>query len=443
MWVEELPEKVELPYSSSAEDAVLGCCMLEEELVDEANTVLSPDDFYQLKHKNLFEVLLRLRDKRIPIDALTVRDEADSSLDQGVDGVGGFAFLVGLPDQVPSTSLLAHYSSVVAKMARLRNLVSGAREIISKATTRVGDEDAKLNDAEQTLTALIQRTAQGGEVKLTEVIKEAISEIENAHSADGTCTGIPSGFAALDRLLAGFHNGDMTIIAGRPSMGKTSLAVTMAEHIAIDLKIPCGIFSMEMTAASLVQRMISSRSNVDGHSIITGSLTEEEIKAISVAACRINGSPMQIDDKPHLTVPALASRARRMVARHGVKVIFVDYLQLMHAKADSRVREVSIISAGLKALAKELGIPVVVLSQLNRMVEAQDRPPRLSDLRDSGSIEQDADVVVLLHRPDSTSDYIDIMVQKHRNGPTGIVELEFDKAHTKFKTPVYFEEKDD
>jgi replicative DNA helicase len=435
MWVEELPERTELPYSSTAESAVLGCCMLEQELVDEAGTSLVPDDFYELKHRNLFEVLLRLRDKRIPIDALTIRDEADSSLELGVDGVGGFAFLVGLPDQVPTTSLLAHYSSVVSKQARLRNLVSGARELISKATAKVGDDDAKLDEVEQTLTALMQRTTQGGEVRLTDVVRDAISEIEKAHASDGTCTGIPTGFAALDRTISGFHDGDMTIIAGRPSMGKTSLAVSIVENIAIDQGIPCGIFSLEMTAASLVKRMISSRSGVGGHEILTGNLNEKDIKAITVAASRINGSPIFIDDTPGLTVSSLSSRARRMVARHGVRIIFVDYIQLMHAKADNRQREVSIISGGLKAISKELGIPVIVLSQLNRMVEAQDRPPRLSDLRDSGSIEQDADVVVLLHRPSANTNIVEAMIKKHRNGPTGIADLEFDKEHTRFRTP--------
>ena len=436
-------EQTSAVFSESGEAIVLGCCMMDDGLVDESATSLTPADFYDLRHANIFDLMMRLRDKRIPVTPLTIRDEATASLDAGVNGLGGLSYLASLSSQTPSTKMLPHYVGVVSRKARLRRYINGANEIISQAKALEGDDDAKLDEVEKTLATLMQSTAGGGEVRLTDVVKQAIDEIEQAHAHEGSCTGIASGFPALDRLLTGFHDGDMAIVAARPSMGKTSLAMSIAENMALDQKIPVGIFSMEMTATSLIKRTISARSEIDGHDLLTGNLTNGSIKRITTVAARINGSPIFIDERPSMTLPSLSSRARRMVARDGVKAIFVDYLQLMRAKADSRVREVSIISSGLKAVAKELGIPVIVLSQLSRSVESQERPPRLSDLRDSGSIEQDADVVVMLHRPKNDSNLMDLMVQKHRNGPTGIVELEFDKAHTKFRNPTYFKPESD
>lgn len=427
-----------LPFSERNEAAVLACCLMEEELVDEAAVSLVPKDFYDLRHKNLFDVLLHLRETRTPIGPITIRDEADTRFPLGVDAVGGLSFLAGLPDLVPSTVQLPHHVGVVTKKSQLRAVVTTARRVIAAVSEREGGDDEKLDEAEQTLLSLLQRRDKGGEVKLVDVVREAIGEIEQAFANVGECTGISSGFPALDRLTTGFHRGDMTVLAARPSMGKTSLAMTIAEHIAIDQDIPVAIFSLEMTAVSLMKRILSSRSEVDGHNILTGKLTERDIISLTAASGKVVSSPLFIDETAHMSIAGFSSRARRMVARHNVKMIIVDYMQLMSAKADSRVQEVTKISNGLKMSAKELNVPILVLSQLSRGVEQQNRTPRLSDLRDSGSIEQDADVVALLHRPDSSNSIVEVMVQKHRNGPTGSVDLEFDMAHTRFKTPNYF-----
>lgn len=427
------------PHSPHNEAAVLACCLLEPELTDEAATSLVPDDFYELKHRNLFETLQRLRDRGVPIDPITIRDEAEDYFPTGVNAVGGIAFVAGLPDQTPSAVALPNYVATVAKKARLRQVVSAARAVISTIGDREGDDDSLLDEAESTLLALLRENRwQGGEVNLTDVVKQAIGEIEQAYSSDGSCTGVSSGFPSLDRLTTGFHRGDMFVLAARPSMGKTSLAMCIAENVAIDQGIPVGVFSLEMTAVSLIKRMLSSRGNVDGHSLLTGNLGKADLVNLTAASGKVVSAPMTIDQSPHLTPAGLASRARRMVARNKVKLIVVDYLQLMSAKADSRVQEVTKISNGLKAVAKECDVPLLVLSQLSRSVEQQGRPPRLSDLRDSGSIEQDADVVAMLHREDTLKDIVEVQVQKHRNGPTGIVELEFDKARTRFKNPTYF-----
>jgi replicative DNA helicase len=347
--------------------------------------------------------------------------------------------LAGLPDLTPSTVALPHYVATVAKKSRLRQIVTGVRGIISQINAQEGDDDALLESAGQTLLSLLQaNSGQGGEVVLTDVVRRAIGEIEQAHSSDGSCTGVSSGFPSLDRLTSGFHRGDMFVLAARPSMGKTSLAMSIAEHVALDLKIPVGVFSLEMTAVSLIKRLLSSRTGIDGHDLLTGSLKKQDIHSLATSSASLIRAPLFIDESPRLTVAGFSSRARRMVARHKAKLIVVDYLQLMSAKADNRVQEVTKISNGLKSVAKECDVPLLVLSQLSRSAEQQGRPPRLSDLRDSGSIEQDADVVAMLHRPDASSDLIEVMVQKHRNGPTGIVELEFDKAHTRFKNPTYF-----
>ena len=428
------------PYSEMAESAVLSCCMKEPELVDEAATSLAPEDFYALKNLNLFSLMLSIREAGGQIDVITIRDAANSTYPGGVEDVGGLPYLAGLPDLTPSTVALPTYVAAIAKKAKLRRMMTAAREIISATQNRELGDDEKLEQGEQTLVDLLQQEKSGGEVNLKDAVKQTVGEIERAFANKGSCTGIASGFPARDRLTTGFHDGDVFILAARPSMGKTSLAMSIAEHVAMNDSVPVGIFSMEMTATSLLKRMMSSRANVDGHSLLTGNLSEQEIRNLTMAAGRIAKSPMVVDETAHLTVAGLASRARRMVARHGVKLIVVDYLQLMHAKADSRVQEVTKISNGLKAVAKQLNIPMLVLSQLSRSVEQQDRPPRLSDLRDSGSIEQDADVVAMLHRPDPTSSLVDVMVLKHRNGPTGVVELEFDKTRTKFKVPIYVDD---
>lgn len=434
-----LVENEVLPYSDVNEQAVLACCLTEPELIDEAATSLTPDDFYDLRHRNLFEAMLELRSRGEPVQAITIRNYAMDNSPQGVEAVGGIAFLAGLPDTIPSSVGLPNYVAVVSRKARLREIVTTAKGLIHSIANDAEGDDTKLEQAESSLLELIQSsTEKGGEVCLRDALAEAINQIETAFEADGGCTGIATGFPTLDRLTGGFQNGDYIVMAARPSMGKTSFAMSVAENMAISNGVAVGIFSMEMTAASLLKRMLSSQSGVDGHSLLTGALGERDITKITSASQSIIKAKIHLNQSPNLTPSALSSQARRMVARHNVQFIVVDYLGLMHCKAESRTQEVSKISGALKAMAKELNVPVLVLAQLNRNIEQQERKPRLSDLRDSGSIEQDADLVMFLHRPDPTSNLIQVLLEKHRNGPTGDTELEFDKSTTRFKNPTYF-----
>jgi replicative DNA helicase len=427
--------------SEEAEAQVLGCILLEPELIDEAATALKAADFYALKNQNIFELLLALRQDGKPLAAQTVLVEAKSR-DGDYDLVGGPAYVSSLPDQVPSSTMLPYSISVVQQKSRLRALQRTANTVLHLVGEKGRGDDERIEEASALLASLLNDAGVGGESSMRDVVREAVTQLEHASEHKGECTGIPTGFLALDKLTAGFHAGDMIVLAARPSIGKTSLALNIAEHAALDKGIPVGFLSLEMTDVSLVKRIMSSRSNVNGHKFLDGNLTERDIKGITVVAAKLAKAPLIINDKPGLNVLEMASIARRMVLKHGCKLLILDYLQLMHAKAESRVQEVTQISCALKSIAKELNVPVLVLSQLNRSVESRDGGiPRLSDLRDSGAVEQDADLVMFLSRDtDATLTRLDIA--KHRSGPTGIVELDWDAAHTKYKNPEYWMKND-
>lgn len=427
--------------SAEAEAQVLGCLLLEPELADEAISALAPEDFRELKNQNIFQLILELRQEGKPIAAQTVLQEAKAR-DGDYNRVGGPAWVADLPNQVPSSALFPYSVSVVQQKAKLRELQRAAKLVLQLIDEQGVSDTDRIEEASSILTQFIHEGGSVGESNIKSVVHEAIDQIESAVAHKGECTGVPTGFLALDKQTAGFQAGDMIVLAARPSMGKTSLALNIAEHVALDKGIPVGFLSLEMTDASLVKRIFSSQANVNGHKLLNGQLTERDITSISGVAGKLAQSPLHINDKPGLGVMEMASIARRMVLKHGCKLLIIDYLQLMQAKAESRVQEVGKISAAIKGVAKELNVPVLVLSQLSRQVDNRDSGvPKLADLRDSGAIEQDADLVLFLSRDvDTTITRLD--VAKHRNGPTGIVELEWDAAHTKYKNPVYWMKND-
>jgi len=423
--------------SEEAEAQVLGCILLEPELIDEAATALKADDFYSLKNQNIFNLLLELRADGKPLATQTVLIEAKNR-DGDYSKVGNPAYVADLPNQVPSATLFPYCVSVVRQKSRLRELHRAANTILHLVSEQGRGDDERIEEASALLTNLLNGAGAGRESSMKDVVNEAINQLEHASSHKGECTGIPTGFLALDKLTAGFHPGDMIVLAARPSIGKTSLALNIAEHVTMDMGIPVGFLSLEMTDVSLVKRIMSSRSDVNGHKLLNGDLSERDIKGITVVAAKLAKAPLIINDRPSLNILEMASIARRMVFKHGCKLIIIDYLQLMHAKGESRVQEVTRISCAIKSTAKELSVPVLVLSQLNRSVESRDNGiPRLSDLRDSGAVEQDADLVMFLSRnTDATVTRLDIA--KHRSGPTGIVELDWDESRTKYKNPEYW-----
>jgi replicative DNA helicase len=420
-------------YSEECERGVLGCCLLEPELLDEVASQLASGDFYDLRHANTLELMQDMRRQSLPIDTISIREEA-KSLNGGIQALGGIAYLAQHLDIIPSAAQLPYYVSVVKRKAKRRQLNEVAHQILSDAR---GDDDAVLEDHFALLNGLLCSDTTGGEVSIRAAIQQAVAEIESAHELGGKCTGLSTGFPSLDFVTGGLQRGDMIVLAGRPSMGKTSLAMSIVENVALGQGIPVGVASMEMTSTSLAKRMISSQSGVDGHHLLTGNLSKLDFPAMASSAAKIASSKIYLDETPHLTPAQLLAKARSWRLRHKIELLVVDYLQLMRAKSDNRQHEVSLCSASAKQVAKELDIPVIILSQLNRMVEHQDRPPRLSDLKESGSIEQDADVVGLMYKPDSTHNdenpTVRLSIAKHRNGPTGYCDLEFVKEQTRFR----------
>ena len=416
-------------YSEACESGVIGCCLIEPTLLDEVVDKVTPDDFYDLRHRNTIELMLDMRSKSLPVDIISVNEEANSSC--GVNALGGLAYLTVHENNTPTASQLPYFLDIVRKKAQRRELVQAARSILQDNR---GDDEQVIGDHLSLLNDLLRTKGTGGEVSIRDTVQQAISEVEAACERGGKCIGIPTGLPSLDHITGGLQRGDMFVLAARPSVGKTSLVMSIVEHVGIDLDIPVGVASLEMTAVSLVKRMLSSRAEVDGWAMLAGKLTKGQIPALTTAASRVASSKIFIDQTAHLTPAQLMGRARKWKLKHGIKLLVVDYLQLMLCKSDSRVHEVTLCSAAIKQIAKELDIPVIVLSQLSRSTEQQDRPPRLSDLRDSGSIEQDADVVGLMHVPDVVDeDLVRLTIAKHRNGPTGYCDLEFMKDQTKFR----------
>jgi replicative DNA helicase len=437
------------PHSPEAEQGVLGCVLLSPndcvgECVEKFKA--GAEVFYDLRHRTIFEALVEMYDQREAIDLITLQQRLKNK--QRLEEVGGLAYLGSLPDTVPSAANLSYYLDIVLEKYVLRKMIQTCTEVVGRVYEHEGEVDALLDEVERDILRISETRVEGKTDKIKELVKKAINTIEDFHQRQGMLTGVGTGFTDLDKMTSGLHGGEMVVVAARPSMGKTSLAMNIAEHVSIEEKLPVGVFSLEMTSESLVLRMLCSRSRVNLRNVREGFLAERDFPKLTGAAGKLANAPLFIDDSSGLSILQLRAKARRMYQQHGIKLFIVDYLQLLHStarRADNRQQEIADISNGIKSLAKELNVPVIVLSQLNRELEKdKDRKPRLSDLRESGAIEQDADVVCLLYKPsrddeDAAGEEADAMpvnllIAKQRNGPTGDVHLTFLKQYTRFES---------
>jgi replicative DNA helicase len=434
------------PHSLEAEQSVLGGLLLDNAAADKIGDILFAADFYNDAHRSVFEAIMSLIADNKPADVVTVA-EALGSLKK-LDYVGGLAYLGALVENVPTAANIRRYAEIVHDRAVLRRLVTAGGEIVEAAYSPLGRSVREILDhAETRVFEIAEQGARGqqGFQELSPVLTQVIERIELLYSRENKSdvTGVPTGFTDLDRMTSGLQEGDLIVIAGRPSMGKTALALNIAEHIALSFRLPVAVFSMEMGATQLAMRLLGSVGRLDQHKLRTGQINEEDWGRLSEALGRLSDAKMHIDETPALNALELRARARRLARQYGGKLgaIVVDYLQLMQAVAqgENRATEISEISRSLKALAKELKVPVLALSQLNRGVEQRpDKRPMMADLRESGAIEQDADVIFFIYRdevynPDSPNKGVaEIIIGKQRNGPIGKVELRFFGEYTRF-----------
>ena len=440
------------PHSTEAEQGVLGCILLSPN--DSLGLCLEKmkagaEAFYDLRHQCLFEHLVAMYDGKNPIDLITVQQRLKDA--NQLESVGGLPYLSSLMDAVPSAANLEYYLDIVREKHVLRRMLQTCGQVSSRVQSHEGEVDALLDEVERDILRISQDRESVTNRGMKDLVRSAIAMIEDYHQRAGGLTGIGTGFVDLDKMTSGLHEGEMIVLAARPSMGKTSLAMNIAEHVVIHENLPVAVFSLEMTSESLVMRMLCSLARVNGRAIRDGFLSEADMRKLTGAASKLAKAPLHIDDTPGLSILQLRARARRMWQQHGIRMIVIDYLQLLHSTAkkaqDNRQQEIADISNGVKALAKELKCPVIVLSQLNRELEKdKNRKPRLSDLRESGAIEQDADVVALLYKPSTDEEedapsvpqgevvQVNLLIAKQRNGPTGDVPLSFLKGFTRFES---------
>lgn len=429
------------PQNIDAEKALLGSIMLRPEAINEVIDIISSKAFYLKKHRLIYEAILEIFAKSDPIDLLSVSTRLKEK--KLLEEAGGASYLAELSSFVPSSTNAKHYASLVQKKFMMRELIEAA-DFISQVSYDEDDELEELLDkAEKKIFEVTNLPTVHKYIELKDILGEAWERLDKLHKSSGDLRGVPSGFKKLDEKLSGFQKSDLVIIAARPSMGKTSLALDIARQAATYHNVPVGIFSLEMSSQQLVDRMVAAESQVDGWKLRTGRLTaDSEFQRIRDSLDRLSKAPIYIDDQPGNNIIKMRSTARRLKSEKNLGLVIVDYLQLMlpvdSRKSDSMVQQITEISRSLKNLARELDIPVIALSQLSRAVEARGGRPRLSDLRDSGSIEQDADVVAFIHREDKYKEnsekpnIAEIIIQKHRNGPIGTVELYFDDKRASF-----------
>lgn len=427
------------PQNLEAERAVLGGVFLDGDALNRVVEILEPPDFYREAHQKIYSAILSLYQANEPIDLLTVADALKSS--SQLETIGGAHYLATLADSVPTAAHIAHYAKMIREKSVLRKLMDGAHDILKQSLEAEGDIDEVLDKAEHIIFEIASRRVTQGFFSLKEVVKSSFKSIEQLYERKELITGVTTGFKELDRLTAGLQRSDLIIVAGRPSSGKTAFALSMAAFASCNEKVPSAVFSLEMSKEQLAQRLLCARAEVDSYKLRGGFLAESDWPKLTRAAGVLSEAPIFIDDSPMLTVLEMRAKARRLKKEKNLGLIVVDYLQLIRAasRSDSREREISEISRGLKALAKELNVPVVALSQLNRAVESRnDKRPQLADLRESGSLEQDADVVMIIYRDEMyNAESLDagkaeIIIGKQRNGPIGKVMLAFRAAFTRF-----------
>jgi replicative DNA helicase len=431
------------PQSIDAEQSVLGALLIDRDAVVEVAEILRPEDFYRSPHGTTFAVILELYERREPVDIVTVSEGLERRGE--LEHVGGSAYLTSLINLTPTAVNAVYYARIVERKAVLRNLIAAAGRIAGIGYDENADVDESIDRAEQELFAVSQKRVSSGFAALKSLLHAAYDRLDYLHQHRGEISGIRTGFADLDAMTTGLQKSDLIVVAARPSIGKTSLALNFAEHAAVREGKTVGIFSLEMSKEQLVLRLLSSVANIDSQRLRTGFLEEMDFTRLAPAMNALAEAPIYIDDTPNISTMELRTKARRLQAESGLDMLVVDYLQLMQSTVQSRdsnrVQEVSEISRGLKALARELEVPVVALSQLSRQAEMREsKEPRLSDLRESGSIEQDSDLVLFLWREkdrggedqDQEGEVVNLKLAKHRNGPTGETKLWFRKRQTRF-----------
>ncbi len=443
------------PQSIEAERSVLGGILLDPDSITRVVEIVKADDtFYHPSNGRIFHAMRSLFMRREPIDVTTLSEELKKAGD--LDKIGGVSTLMDLLDSVPSAANIEYYAKIVLERYLLRQLIKASTEIASDCYRGERDADFILEDAEQKIFNISEARASKGFVHIESVLKDRFEEIQKVHESRRGVTGLPSGFIDLDKITAGFHPGDLIIIAGRPAMGKTSFALNIAQNVGLAERKPVAIFSLEMSQEQLVQRMLCAEAQVDSQKVRKGFTSVKDIQELTNSATILSNSSIFIDDTPSITTLEMRARARRLKAEHDIALVIIDYLQLARPseRAENRQQEISAISRSLKAMSKELNIPVVSLSQLSRAVETRggDKKPMLSDLRESGAIEQDADLVLFLYRPEiyyredpEVEGKAELIIGKHRNGPTGVVHLVYEEKYTRFYSlsTAQVEEKDE
>ena len=410
--------------------------LLDREAITRAVEILNDQSFYREAHAAIFRAIETLDERGEAVDLITVSEELRQK--DLLDKVGGLAYLTTLAESVPTAANVEYYARIVEEKAILRRLIHAAAEVTEQALGQNEDLEQILDQAERTFFEISQNRKLSPYASLPEVLMEAFERIEHAYMHKGAITGVPSGFYELDQMTTGFHPAEFVIVAARPSQGKTALCLNMACHAAIRAKVPVGFFSLEMSRDQLAQRILSSEAHVNGHRLRTGHLSNEDWQRLTQSLSFLGEAPVYIDDTPNISIYELRAKARRMKAEQQIGILFIDYLQLMHTNGrhENRQQEISMISRSLKSLARELNIPVIALSQLSRAVEQrQSQRPQLSDLRESGAIEQDADLVMFIyHNPEREEggNIVELILAKQRNGPVGSVELVFVKEFGKF-----------
>ena len=434
------------PQSLEAEMSVLGSLMLDKDAIYAVVDALSGKDFYRPVHKEIYEAMLDLYNSQEPIDVLSVTNRLRERA--SLERVGGSSYVTSLVNTVPTASNVAHYASIVRKKRLLRDLIEASHHIAQLGYRESEEVEMLIDEAEQRIFGIAKDSLRQEFFPVRDALEAAWERIDKLHKGDGALRGVRTGFKDLDNILSGLQQSDLVILAARPSLGKTSLALNIARNVAVEEKKAVGIFSLEMSREQLIDRLIASEAGIDGWRLRTGKLRAEgpdnDFTRVRDAMGVLSGSPLFIDDTSSPTTMELRAKARRLQAEHDVGLIIIDYLQLVrgNGSTDNRVQEVSEISRNLKGMAKELNVPVLALSQLSRGIEMRGpaAKPKLSDLRESGSIEQDADVVMFIYREDKVKEDSDrkniasILVEKHRNGPTGSADLYFHEESTTFRS---------
>lgn len=430
------------PQNTQAEASLIGSLLLDKDAIVKVADLVQSDDFYVEKNGIIFETILGLYEKREPIDVVTVSEDLEKR--SSLKDVGGSSYLTELVNGVPSAAHVIKYAQIVAQKATLRRLIEAAGYINEMAYDDKEQLDGLLDKAEQTLFGVSQKHLKQNFISIKDVLAESFDRLDSLHKDKDSLRGVPTGFSSIDNILAGLQNSDLIILAARPSMGKTSLALNIAQNVATKEGVPVGIFSLEMSKEQLIDRLLASEAGIDSWKLRTGNLEDNDFEKINKAMGVLAEAPIYIDDSAIANVMEMRTKARRLQSEHSLGLIVIDYLQLMSGRnnsSENRVQEISEISRGLKGMARELNVPVIALSQLSRSVEQRTpKIPQLSDLRESGSIEQDADVVMFIYREDyydkesDKKNIAEVLIKKHRNGPTGDVELFFQPEQTQFRS---------